>query len=316
MPVVPPTVSAARPEAMNRTLDVAGHPVAAPGTHPMVVLPDPKPVADINTAFVSMPNTGSGQRYGFLRETSALPVLTDDPVESGGEDTPGAPSRRDVREPDRRRPPIWLIAIAGVAALLALKGAVSASQPPPPSTALAPQVTASVDVQAPVQAPAPTFAPAVSPRATSVVVKATRSLVKYATSQASSSTQAGASKSATHQPSTSAAQVALTCTGGFSLVTEWQGGYQGSVAVTNTSQADLKNWTIDFVVPEGSTVAQLWGGSYSQNGTQIHVTAPNYQTGLSAGASVSVGYNVMEDRGRRGSRPGAWSIALSGTGCS
>ncbi|MFI9814588.1 cellulase family glycosylhydrolase [Saccharothrix variisporea] len=72
----------------------------------------------------------------------------------------------------------------------------------------------------------------------------------------------------------------------------WQGGFQGSLTVTNTGSSAVNPWKVVFTLPSGVTIASGWNGTFSQSGTTVTVTAPTYNPSLPAGGSVALGFTA------------------------
>ncbi|MET9001449.1 cellulase family glycosylhydrolase [Amycolatopsis sp. NPDC004169] len=82
------------------------------------------------------------------------------------------------------------------------------------------------------------------------------------------------------------------CTTAWKLDNSWQGGFQGSLTVTNTATTAVNPWTVVFTLPAGATVASGWNGTFTQSGTTVTVSAPSYSPSLGAGAAVSLGFTA------------------------
>ncbi|MET9887769.1 cellulose binding domain-containing protein [Streptomyces sp. NPDC006430] len=90
----------------------------------------------------------------------------------------------------------------------------------------------------------------------------------------------------------------------FTKASSWSTGYTGQYVITNHSGGTLKDWTLEFDLPAGTTVSSLWNGEHTVNGQHVTVKPPRWDTaGLSAGASVTVGF-VTTTSGTAGSPTG------------
>ncbi|MFB7981590.1 glycoside hydrolase family 18 protein [Streptomyces vinaceus] len=77
----------------------------------------------------------------------------------------------------------------------------------------------------------------------------------------------------------------------FTKASSWTTGYTGQYVVTNHSGGTLKDWTLEFDLPAGTSLASLWNGEHTVNGQHVTVKPPKWDTaGLTAGASVTVGF--------------------------
>ena len=92
-------------------------------------------------------------------------------------------------------------------------------------------------------------------------------------------------------PSSSpAAPGTAACSGTYSVVSSWPGGFQGQVVVTNTGSVPLNNWQLSWTFPGSQAVSNLWNGSYTQSGGAVTVTNQSYNGTLAPGASTTVGF--------------------------
>ena len=81
------------------------------------------------------------------------------------------------------------------------------------------------------------------------------------------------------------------CKTAWKLDNSWQGGFQGSLTVTNTGTNAATPWTVTFTLP-GATVSNGWNGTFTQSGSTVTVTAPSHSPTLAPGASVSLGFTA------------------------
>jgi hypothetical protein len=79
------------------------------------------------------------------------------------------------------------------------------------------------------------------------------------------------------------------CSAAASVVSSWSGGYQDQVSVTNTGQAPLSAWNVQFTLPAGDTIASSWNASISQSGQQVTASSAAYNGTVSAGGSATWG---------------------------
>ncbi|MER5215581.1 cellulose binding domain-containing protein [Streptomyces sp. NPDC002838] len=81
------------------------------------------------------------------------------------------------------------------------------------------------------------------------------------------------------------------CTASFRAVSSWQGGYQGEVAVTNTSSSPVSGWTATVVPADGARLTQVWNGTLSTTADGKAVVANvNWNGSLAPGASATFGF--------------------------
>ncbi|MFJ2814911.1 MULTISPECIES: cellulase family glycosylhydrolase [unclassified Streptomyces] len=104
---------------------------------------------------------------------------------------------------------------------------------------------------------------------------------------------------------------ALSCSVGYRIVGDWQGGFQGELTLRNTGTTDLDGWTLAFSFADGQTVSTMWGGTATQNGSAVSVAAASYTSAVPAGGSVTVGF--LGSRGATNTAP--TSFTLNGSSC-
>ncbi|MFL6121719.1 cellulose binding domain-containing protein [Actinophytocola sp.] len=76
-------------------------------------------------------------------------------------------------------------------------------------------------------------------------------------------------------------------------VSQWPGGFTGSVTIANTGTAAISGWTLAFTFPAGQRVTSGWGATWTQGSGSAGVTAANldYNGSIAPGGSVQVGFN-------------------------
>ncbi|MFI9172770.1 cellulase family glycosylhydrolase [Streptomyces lincolnensis] len=103
-----------------------------------------------------------------------------------------------------------------------------------------------------------------------------------------------------------------TCSVGYRVVGDWQGGFQGEIALRNTGTAALTGWKLGFTFANGQTVTNMWGGTATQSGGTVAVTPASYTNTIPAGGSVTVGF--IGTKGATNAAPTAFT--LNGATCS
>ncbi|WP_182909140.1 cellulose binding domain-containing protein [Microbispora sp. H13382] len=117
---------------------------------------------------------------------------------------------------------------------------------------------------------------------------------------------AGAGVAATHAASAAAAG----CQVGYTVTSQWQGGFGASVSVRNLGDP-INGWKLTWSFPAGQTITQLWNGTHTQSGSQVTVTNLSYNGGIPTGGSTEFGFNGSWN----GSNPVPSSFALNGVTC-
>jgi lysophospholipase L1-like esterase len=83
------------------------------------------------------------------------------------------------------------------------------------------------------------------------------------------------------------------CTAAFRAVSTWQGGYQGEVTVTNTSDSPVSGWAVTVVPAEGALLTQAWNGTLTTSADGRPTVANAAWNGaLAPGASAAFGFTA------------------------
>ncbi|MBM0257285.1 cellulase family glycosylhydrolase [Micromonospora sp. 4G55] len=79
------------------------------------------------------------------------------------------------------------------------------------------------------------------------------------------------------------------CTASYTIVNQWQGGFQGEVKVTAGSAA-ITGWTTKWTFANGQTVSQSWNAALTSSGAAYTARNVEYNGRLGVGASTSFGF--------------------------
>jgi endo-1,4-beta-xylanase len=90
-------------------------------------------------------------------------------------------------------------------------------------------------------------------------------------------------------PPVSSPPPAGACSATYSIVGQWQGGFQASVTVTAGARA-ISAWTVSWTFANGQTVTQFWSATVSSNGSAVTARNVSYNGTLGAGASTQFGF--------------------------
>ena len=101
------------------------------------------------------------------------------------------------------------------------------------------------------------------------------------------------------------------CHIGYTVASQWPGGFVANVTVANTGSTALSGWTLKWTFGAGQTITNGWNGTYSQSGSAVTVTNASYNGSLAAGASTSIGFQGLWT----GSNPVPSSFTLNGATC-
>ncbi len=113
------------------------------------------------------------------------------------------------------------------------------------------------------------------------------------TASPSPSATASPTTSPTSSPSPSPSRTGGTgtgCTAAYTVTNSWPGGFQGSVTVTNDGTGPTTGWTVQWTLPSGQGISQLWNGTLTVSGSTVTVRNVSYNGALAAGASTTFGF--------------------------
>ncbi|MEU9830934.1 cellulose binding domain-containing protein [Streptosporangium sp. NPDC048047] len=79
---------------------------------------------------------------------------------------------------------------------------------------------------------------------------------------------------------------AAGCTATVTLVESWPGGYRGAATISNVSGRPMRDWYIQWLLPQGAKLTQAWNGMPMQSGPIAMIHAPEGAV-LAPGATVS-----------------------------
>jgi mannan endo-1,4-beta-mannosidase len=79
------------------------------------------------------------------------------------------------------------------------------------------------------------------------------------------------------------------CSATYSVVGQWQGGFQGEVRVT-AGTAAIRSWTVTWTFANGQGVASHWSAAITSSGAAVTARNVNYNGALNAGATTTFGF--------------------------
>ena len=85
------------------------------------------------------------------------------------------------------------------------------------------------------------------------------------------------------------AQAAVSCSAAYTIDGSWQGGFQGSVKLTNTGDP-LTSWTTTWTYANGQKITQLWNGTFTQTGAAVSVKDAGWNGSVPTGGTASFGF--------------------------
>jgi hypothetical protein len=108
-----------------------------------------------------------------------------------------------------------------------------------------------------------------------------------------------------------AANSAASLEASYQAGTSWGTGYSGQYTITNPGTAAVSDWTLAFTLPQGTKLTSLWGGSYTEGGSQVTVKNASWDAAVEPGKPVTVGF-VTGSSGPAGEPAGC---TINGAAC-
>ncbi|MEU3526228.1 cellulase family glycosylhydrolase [Streptomyces sp. NPDC038707] len=107
------------------------------------------------------------------------------------------------------------------------------------------------------------------------------------------------------------AAAATGCKVDYTVTSQWQGGFQAGVKVTNLGDP-VTGWTLKFTLPDsGQKFVQGWNATWSQSGATVSATGVDWNRTLATGASTDLGFVGSFT----GSNPKPSAFTLNGVAC-
>src|SRR3954447_948425 len=108
-----------------------------------------------------------------------------------------------------------------------------------------------------------------------------------------------------------ASAAAAGCQVTYQVSGQWQGGFQGDVAITNLGDP-VSSWTLGFDFPTAAQkVTQGWSATWTQSGAHVTAAGMSWNGSLGTGASTSIGFIGSWS----GSNPVPSAFTLNGVAC-
>ncbi|MFD5265348.1 cellulase family glycosylhydrolase [Streptomyces sp. NPDC058335] len=81
-----------------------------------------------------------------------------------------------------------------------------------------------------------------------------------------------------------------TCSAAYTVSSDWGGGFNADVKVTNTGTSAIGSWKVTWTWPGSQKVTSMWNASYTQTGSTVTATNAAHNGALAAGGSASFGF--------------------------
>ncbi|MFJ8192099.1 cellulase family glycosylhydrolase [Streptomyces sp. NPDC096094] len=107
------------------------------------------------------------------------------------------------------------------------------------------------------------------------------------------------------------AQAATGCKVDYTITSQWQGGFQAGVKITNLGEP-VSGWNLKFTMADaGQKVVQGWNATWSQSGSAVTAAGADWNGALPSGASADLGFVGSFT----GANPQPTSFTLNGVTC-
>ncbi len=104
-----------------------------------------------------------------------------------------------------------------------------------------------------------------------------------------------------------------SCKVTYTVANQWQGGFQGALAISNTGSTTLNSWSLTFSFANGQQISQSWNATYAQSSSQVTLTNVSYDGTLAPGATISsIGFLATTN----GTNTAPTTFSLNGAVCS
>ncbi|MFC7484631.1 cellulose binding domain-containing protein [Luedemannella flava] len=143
----------------------------------------------------------------------------------------------------------------------------------------------------------PTSAPATTRSATPTTTRPATSAPVTTRSAAPSTTAPVTTRAVTSRPATtapvttrSAAPTTAGCSPSYKIVSQWGGGFQGEVTLTNSTSAATSAWTAVLTFANGQQISQAWNATVSTSGATATAKHLSWNGLLMPGGTATFGF--------------------------
>ncbi|MEU3851700.1 cellulose binding domain-containing protein [Streptomyces sp. NPDC029554] len=97
-----------------------------------------------------------------------------------------------------------------------------------------------------------------------------------------------------------------TCAVTYKVTSQWPGGFQGEVRLTNTGSDSWTGWSLTWSFTDGQKLTQAWNTEATQSGTTVTAKNAGWNGTVAKGASVSFGFTA--NRSNTNTNPTAFRL--------
>ncbi|MER6284613.1 cellulase family glycosylhydrolase [Streptomyces sviceus] len=80
------------------------------------------------------------------------------------------------------------------------------------------------------------------------------------------------------------------CTAVYTVSSDWGGGFNAEVKVTNSGSTALSSWKVTWTWPGSQKVTSMWNASYTQTGSTVTAANVSHNGAVPVGGSASFGF--------------------------
>ncbi|MFI6936715.1 cellulase family glycosylhydrolase [Streptomyces sp. NPDC050287] len=80
------------------------------------------------------------------------------------------------------------------------------------------------------------------------------------------------------------------CTAAYTVSSDWGGGFNAEVKVTNSGTTALKSWKVTWAWPGAQKITSMWNASYTQSGSTVSAVNASHNGALAPGGTASFGF--------------------------
>lgn len=98
----------------------------------------------------------------------------------------------------------------------------------------------------------------------------------------------------------------------YTITSQWDGGFNADVVLTNPRATPINGWTLTWSFPSNQRITRLWNGNVSQTGSGVTVTNESWNGVLATGGKATIGFSAT----LQGTNPTPVTFLLNGMTCS
>ncbi|MFJ3672080.1 cellulase family glycosylhydrolase [Streptomyces sp. NPDC090106] len=83
---------------------------------------------------------------------------------------------------------------------------------------------------------------------------------------------------------------AAACTAAYTVSSDWGGGFNAEVKVTNSGSTALSSWKVSWTWSGAQQVTNMWNASYTQSGATVTAVNAAHNGAVAVGGSASLGF--------------------------